>query len=438
MEVSGLLILGVFFLGLLVYGLFSRVLDARSVTPQIAMLVLGLVVGIFAAGSAEIQIDVQLLHDAGTAALILCLFVDAARIDVRALRGSTNLPVRLLGIGLPLTIVAGVAVAIVVLPGIDLLDAILLAILVAPTDAALGTAVVSSDRIPIRIRQALNVESGLNDGLVTPLVLLVISLRTAELDGPNGGWLVEAVRELGIGAISGIVIGVAAAVLLRLVLRRGWIMQGAHWMTAPAIAFIAAILAVALDANAFVAAFTAGLAVTATYGRVEADYLGFGELGGDLLGMAVFFMFGALIPTLGGLDPTVLLFGVLALTVIRIGPVAVALSGAGLAPATIGFIGWFGPRGLASIVLGIVAFGDPSAEPLFAPVVLSAVAATVVFSVIAHGLSAGPAVAAYHRFVVKLSAGSPELDSAVGLRTRNQSLRERGIGSTRAHTTTTD
>ena len=406
---GSVLIIGIFFAGLLAYGLVSRVLDAWSLTPQIVMLGLGLVLGVIVAGTPEVGIDAELLNVAGEAALILCLFVDAARIDIGALRGSAGLPARLLAIGLPLTLVAGTVAAMILFPDMPLLDAMLLAILVAPTDAALGVLVVSSPKVPIRIRQAINIESGLNDGLVTPLVLVVVVAGAAESSGTSG-WVADAVAQIGLGVLAGVVVGAGGAALLRFAFRRGWILDGARWILAPALAFLAWFVAHSLGGNAFVAAFVAGLASTAVIGRVSDEFLEFGEVGGELLGLAVFFMFGALVPSLGPFDMPTIAFAIAALTVVRMLPVALSLVGTGLAPATVAFVGWFGPRGLASIVLALVAIGDGAeGPPAFSTIVIAAVALTVTLSVLTHGLSAGPAVRWYAGSVSRLRPEAPEL-----------------------------
>lgn len=417
------MILGVFFAGLLGYALFSRILDARSVTPQSVLLLLGLLLGLIIVDSDAIALDAELLKVAGEGALVLCLFVDAARIDVGALRGSAGLPVRLLAIGLPLTLVAGMGLALLLLPGIDPIGAFLLAALVAPTDAALGALVVSSPRVPLRIRQALNVESGLNDGLVTPLVLVAVVAMAAEGSEGTEGWIADAVAQIGFGTIAGVVVGVGGALLLRAAVRRGWLLDGARWIAAPALAFLAWFIADAIGGNTFVAAFVAGLASTATFGHVPEDFLDFGEIGGELLGFAVFFSFGVLVPALGPYDLSVVLFAILALTAIRMVPVAVSLVGTRLALPTIAFMGWFGPRGLASVVLALVAIGDGAeGPPPLSPIMISAVALTVTLSVLAHGLSAGPAVRAYERSVAALPADAPEHADAPDLKTRGRAV----------------
>jgi sodium/hydrogen antiporter len=410
-------IFGLFVTGLLGYALVSRVLDRWSLTPHIVLLTLGIAAGLLVADPATLGFDTELLHGAGELALILALFVDAARIDVGALRGTAGLPVRLLAIGFPLTLVAGVAAALMLLPGLTLVEALLLAALVAPTDASLGAIVVSSPRVPIRVRQALNVESGLNDGLVTPIVLVAAAIAAAA--GPTeGGLLRTAVAQVLSGTLAGILVGAGGALLFRIADRRGLILPAARWIAAPAMALLAWFLAHELDGNAFVAAFVAGLAYAATIGRAQDEDLEVGEVGGELLALLTFFLFGVLVPSIGGFDVGVIVFALVALTLARMVPVALALVGTGLSRASVLFMGWFGPRGLASIVLGIVAIGDGGESPGFAPVVVSAVVATVVLSVYAHGLTAGPAVRAFARAVERLPPDAPERGSGIAVRPR--------------------
>ena len=180
-------------------------------------------------------VDTELLGVAGELALILALAVDAARIDIGALRRTAGLPIRLLVIGLPLTIVVGTIAAILVLPGITVLDAIIVSTLLAPTDAALGAIVINSRFVPLRIRQALNVESGLNDGLVTPIVLVAAALAVAGGDPAGTAWIADAVAQIAYGALAGIAVGVLGALALRFAIARQWMHDGTHWIAVPAI-----------------------------------------------------------------------------------------------------------------------------------------------------------------------------------------------------------
>ena len=416
------MLVGIFFAALFAYSVISRPLERRSLTPQIVMLGIGLLVGIAIRDSPDVAFDVGLLHVAGEVALILALTVDAARIDVAALRGTASLPIRLLGIGLPLTILAGAVAASLIFPELTLVEAALLAALVAPTDAALGMSVVTSPRIPLRIRQAINVESGLNDGIVTPLVIVAAGAATAEATAAGSGWITDAASELAVGVVAGVIVGCVGGWVLRRSVRHTTILAGAQWMAAPAIAALAWFVAHQLGGNVFVAAFVAGFATTATFGRMPDAFLEFAQVGGELIGLAVFFLFGAVVPSLTGFSPAVVLFAVLALTVLRMVPVAISLTGTGLSRPSVALIGWFGPRGLASLVLVLVALGDGDGPPGFAPVIVAAVATTIVLSVLAHGLSARPAVTAYGRFVETLPPDAPELETTVDLPARGSVL----------------
>ena len=433
-----MLVGGVFFAGLLAYGLASHRFDARSITPQAALLVLGLATGLILRDPSSVAGQEELLQLAGEAALILCLFVDAARIDFGSLRGMALLPVRLLTIGLPLTIVAGVLVARIVFPDLAWADAILLALLLAPTDAALGALVVTSPGVPVRIRQALNVESGLNDGLVTPLVLVAAALIAAGTGSPDR-WILDAVRQIVLGTAAGIAVGGGSAVLLRRARRAGWMDDGSHWIAAPAVAALTWIVANEMGGNAFVAAFVAGLATSAVVGRVERDFLEFGEIGGELLGLGVFFLVGVLLSEVGGLGPMPVVYAALSLTLIRMLPVAIALVGTHLRPATVLFMGWFGPRGLASVVLALVAIEEvESAGGGIAPVVLATTLVAIAGSVLAHGLSAGPAVRAYGARVARLPTGAAELGPAADLHARGRTIAGARPSPPTARTAATD
>jgi len=424
--------LGVFLAVLLVFALLSRLLSSASVTPQMLVMGAGLGLALLRPEEKAVVIDTEVLRSIGELALVLALFVDASRSDIAALRRSALLPTRLLVVGLPLTIAAGWLAAALLIPDLDPVGAFILAVLVAPTDAALGALVVNSPGVPVRIRQALNVESGLNDGLVTPLVLIGLAVATAEGSAGSGYQAVDTMAQIGIGILAGIVVGVGGGSILRFAGRRDLIIPSARWVVTPTLALLAWFAAHQLGGNAFIAAFVAGLCLTIAHGPLQSAYLEFAEGFGELAGLAVFFLFGALLPSLPMLDPSVVLFAVLALTAVRMLPVAVSLIGGGLRAPSIAFIGWFGPRGLATIVLGLMTIGDgtPLSEDAR---IAAAVATTVALSVVAHGLTAGPLVARYARFAAGLPPAAAELGETIEIQTRTEALR-RG----RAATTTPD
>jgi NhaP-type Na+/H+ or K+/H+ antiporter len=325
------------------------------------------------------------------ATLTLVLFGDASRISLPALRSEFAVPARLLGIGLPLTIAAGTLVGVGVLPGVSLLEALVLSIMLACTDAALGQAVVTDERIPSRIRQGLNVESGLNDGICVPLFFIAIAL--AETD--EGTMTAHAaahlvLEEIGYGLVAGVAAGVLGALALRVATRRSLVEP--HWLQilTVATALLSAGIATGLGGSIFIAAFTGGF-LFGVVGRDSGGQVSYlVDEGGELLNAVTFIVFGAAIlgPALDDLGWQVLVYAVLSLTVVRMLPVALALLGTRARRPTVAFVGWFGPRGLATIVFAVILI-DESSLP-HEHTMLLAVVATIGISVFAHGLTAQP------------------------------------------------
>jgi NhaP-type Na+/H+ or K+/H+ antiporter len=287
---------------------------------------------------------------------------------------------------------------------------LLISAILAPTDAALGMAVISNPAVPIRVRRVLNVESGLNDGIATPFVVLFIALATAEGE-TGGGHLEAAIVESVIAVVVGIVVGAVGGVLLKAADERRLTSELSRQIAVVAFALGSYLVSLALGGNGFIAAFVAGI----TFGRVISERQRgaerFIEAGGILLSIGVWAVFGAtfvgsLLQNLGDLRP--ILYAVMSLTVIRMIPVALALLGTRLAVPTVGFIGWFGPRGLASIVFGILALDALTEAGVAAELVGLTVGWTVLLSVIAHGLTAGPLAARYGAWIDARQRGTDE------------------------------
>jgi sodium/hydrogen antiporter len=328
--------------------------------------------------------------------LTLLLFADASRISLRALRSEYAVPARLLGIGLPLTIAAGALAGVTVVPGRSWVEALVLAVMLACTDAALAQTVVTDGRIPSRVRQGLNVESGLNDGLCVPLFFIAIALAEADAGSLSGGGAVDLViEEVGYGLVAGVLAGVLGAIALRIAWDRKLIEP--HWMQilAAATALLSAGIATGFGGSIFIAAFTAGFifGVMRRGEGGEVTYLV--DEGGEFFNAVTFIVFGAVIlgPALDELTWELVLYGLLSLTVVRMVPVAVAMIGTGARVPTVAFLGWFGPRGLASIVFGVILLDE--AQLPHERTLLLAVAVTVGLSVFAHGLTAQPATGRY-------------------------------------------
>ena len=382
----------------MVYAVASARLGRTILTPAIFFLSTGILLGDAGLGWFTVEASGGALRLIAETTLALVLFADASRINLRLLTREIAVPARLLGIGLPLTIIAGTLVALLVLPGLSMVEAVLLAIAAAPTDAALGQSVVSDDRVPSRIRQGLNVESGLNDGLCVPLLLIALAFASAE-----GGGDTEPVRlvleEIGFGVVGGLVAGVLGAFAMRIGRERGWTATAWAPLVPLAATGMAYGLATVLHGSGLIAAFTAGLAFGAMATAQEEKAAEMIETVGDAFSAATFLVFGAaIVPVmLDGMGWSPLLFAVLALTVVRMVPVALALLGTGARPPTVAFVGWFGPRGLASIVFAVLILqGEPIPN---LHLILATISLTVIMSVYAHGASALPLTERYVAWV---------------------------------------
>ncbi len=251
----------------------------------------------------------------------------------------------------------GAVVALPIFPGLGIWEALLLAAVLAPTDAALGQSVVSSPLLPVRIRQSLNVESGLNDGIVLPVVLLVASLAGARAEGGDlTYWLRFTGAQLVLGPMVGLAVGYLGGRIIERATASGWVNDAFERLTVLGLAGLAFAGAQAVGGNGFIAAFVAGLALgNTTHGICRCLYE-FGEAEGQLLTLLVFLIFGAvMVPeAISTWDGRTLLYAVASLTVIRMLPAAMSLLGSGLRPASVAMLAWFGPRGLASILFALL------------------------------------------------------------------------------------
>jgi NhaP-type Na+/H+ or K+/H+ antiporter len=385
------------------FALVSRRAEAGIVTAPMAFVLFGILVSPVALNWVQLTFRTEFVNGLAEVTLVLALFTDASRIDLRRLDSQHDLPLRLLSFGLPLTIAAGTGVALLLFPQLSLWEAGLLGVILAPTDAALGQAVVNNRLVPVRIRQALNVESGLNDGLVFPVLLVFLSLASPSTETRAASdWLVFVARQLLFGPLAGVIIGYLGAVAIERAAASRWMNKIFLRISVLAVALLAYGGADLIGGNGFIASFAAGLTV-GTRSRVLLNALeDFGETEGQVLSLIVFLLFGlTMVPqVVNELDGTDILYAAVSLTVIRMLPVALSLSGTRLYPATTLFLGWFGPRGLASIIYLLLLFepGDVAATgDLFTTVVV-----TVLISILAHGITAAPAARRYGQFMARL------------------------------------
>ncbi len=355
------------------------------------------------------------------ATLVLVLFTDAVRIDLRVLRRESGLPVRLLGVGLPIMVVGGAVAAWLLFPALSLAEAGLIGAILAPTDAALGQAVVSDRRLPVRIRQGLNVESGLNDGIALPVVTVLLALAVAEED-PGGvqDWLTFAAQQVGVGVVAGVVAGAGAGWLLERASTSGRV-EGLYRQLGTIAIVVGAFAAAELGGgNGFIAAFVAGLAFGAVAREHCRGIQDFTEDEGELLSVITFTVFGALIvaPFLDELTWAVAAYVVASLVVLRVVAVLVAMAGSGTLWETRIFVGWFGPRGLASILFGLLVFDE--VEGTGARQVVLVVMWTVLVSVFVHGATASPWTARLSRRIAEREEPMPETEMVTELPTRRR------------------
>ncbi len=360
---------------------------------------IGVLVGPFAIDEVTGAPTAESVRTLAEATLAVVLFADASRIKSRVLRREYAVPLRLLGVGLPLTIAIGAVLAAAIFDQLNLTEAIVLAVLLAPTDAALGEAVVTEPRLPSRIRQGLNVESGLNDGICVPLLLIALAVADVEDDAASSQHAIRIVLEqIGYGILGGVAAGLAAAGVVAIAYRRGLITDSWLQVIPVAGAGLAYGIAAGLGGSGFIAAFVAGAIFGALVSRESEQASRLNEELGALLGGVTFLIFGAVLlgPALEHVSWQIALYAVLSLTLVRILPVAVAMIRTGARPPTVGFLGWFGPRGLASIVFAVIVVEE--AHLPGAATILTTTYVTIGLSVMAHGITAAPLARRYARW----------------------------------------
>ena len=404
----------------------SKRLSGTPITPAILFVSIGLVVGPEVLDAVDFSSTSSTVRALAEATLAFVLFSDASRIDFGTLRRDLSLPVRLLGIGLPLTIVAGALAAAAIFDQMTIGEAVILAVILAPTDAALGQAVFTEPRVPSRIRQSLNVESGLNDGICVPLLFAAVAAADVEShisEGRSAATLL--LEEIGYGVIGGVVAGLLIGAVIVYAGRRDLIDAAWRRVIPAAGAALAYGTASALDGSGFIAAFVAGMVFRAVIKRDPEDMNRLTDEVGSVLNGLTFVLFGAILlgPALGELSWELVLYAVLSLTVVRMIPVAIGMLGSRARLPTVGFLGWFGPRGLASIVFAVIVI-EESALP-HEHVIVLAIYLTVGLSVFAHGLTAAPLANRYAQWFERTRDKAPPLESAPVEVTRTRGFLQR-------------
>jgi NhaP-type Na+/H+ or K+/H+ antiporter len=378
-----------------VYASIAGRLERTIINGAVVFAAFGLIFGPAGLGFLTLSVDEEEMRLIAELTLALVLFTDAANADLGVLKQSIRVPRRLLLLGLPLTILLGFAVGAALFSGLTFFEAAILATMLAATDAALGKAVVTNEDVPVQVRESLNAESGLNDGICVPILFLFLALATDAHgeDSTLGLALHLFAEEIGIGAAVGIGLTVIGALLLKECAKREWVTD--TWRQLPVVVLAVACFSVAqsIGGSGFIAAFVGGLLFGWIAGDRKHRLLLAAEGTGDTLALLTWVAFGAIfIPkAVEFFSFAVVLYAVLSLTLIRMLPVFLTLTGTGLRIDEKLFVGWFGPRGLASIVFGVIVLnsGLPGSGTIAA-----VVAWTILLSVVAHGLSANPMAAA--------------------------------------------
>jgi NhaP-type Na+/H+ or K+/H+ antiporter len=400
--VSGIVILTSVFV---LYALVASRLHRLSITAPMVFVLAGTLLG----RSFTDQIDLSLTSEP---------------VLLREVEGDAQLPMRLLLIGLPLTIALGTLIGALLFPAAGWAAAALIASILAPTDSALGLAIFTNRAVPVRIRRALNVESGLNDGIATPFVTLFLTVVVSEEPGAGGDWVIEAGKQIGLALFVAVGVGFIGGMLLRAAHRRGYTSEVSEQLGIIALALLAYLGSVAIGGNGFIAAFAGGLMFGASTQRELRGPTEFTETVGLFASFFVWTVFGALFvgPILSTrIDATAIAYAVLSLTVVRMVPIAISLIGERLRRDTVAFMGWFGPRGLASVVFTLVAVEALHESGAAFDALVEVATWTILLSIVAHGLTAGPLARAYGRRIQDAD-DLPELSDAPEPRVRRRQL----------------
>jgi len=403
-----------------IYALVSGRLSRSIMTGPMFFAAVGVVVVAVGVGEEPTGDVAGVAQVALEMTLALVLFTDAMATNIASWREEGKLPSRLLVPGMPLIILAGAIIAAGVFPELDLVGAAVVATILAPTDAALGKPVVSNTRVPVRIREALNIESGLNDGIALPFLLFFIAIGEAE-EGANLGSLL--LTAIGVAVVVGLAIGWVSARLIIASSERGWIVPMWRQIAVVVVPVVAYVVADELGGSGFIATFVGGL----TFGRlVVASYPDIGNFAEDLaevLTMVAFMIFGALLlqPRFGEFTWEMLAYAFLSLTLVRMLPVAISMIGTHLRPPTLLYMGWFGPRGLASLIFAAIVIEEvdiPATDLMVNIVIL-----TVALSILLHGITAYSGSNAYADWYEQQEDDHDEMHESKDVETTQQRRR---------------
>lgn len=403
-----MIIISFFTLLVFLYSLFSKRLEKTVITAPILFCSAGMLIYFYPQVKEEISLDMKTLLLLAEVGLVMTLFSDATHVNRNILIHNKYNPSRLLTTGLLLTILLGALAAMVIFRQLSIWEAGILAAILAPTDAGLGQVIVNSPKVPERIRQSLNVEAGLNDGISVPFLMFFIALSLHSSQGAGTVLTRYVLEQLGLGTLAGLSVGFFGGLLLNLARKKEWMNGSMQQLGLVALPLFCVLISEPIGASMFIAAFAAGLFVQIRYKEASKHIVEFTEGWGQLLNYFVFYLFGMfVVKGMPDFTITMLIYAVLSLTAVRMIPVAISLIGTHLSRYTVLFMGWFGPRGLASIVLGLV-YLEQETKSTGESIIRLVVIVTVFLSIFAHGLSTLPGINLYARKISGLDENAPE------------------------------
>ncbi len=376
---------------ILLYSLVAGKVEKKPISSSMVFLFVGLLMGPLMLQLFKFQFEIEDYKVLAEFALALVLFTDASRANLKILRNNITIPYHLLLVGLPITIVLGVLMGKLIFPEMSWIELGILSTVLAPTDAALGEPVVNNKIVPSKIREGINVESGLNDGICVPILLLLFAMHTFDVNEhvTLGFTLSLFVKEIGIGLLVGVLVVYLGGSLIKYGLPRHWVESS--WK--PSVIIIMALtcfsLAQAIGGSGFIAAFIGGIIFNKISKDSKVEML-VGALGvGKILNAMVWIIFGSVVTAriIPLITLPIILYALASLTAIRIIPVILCLSTNKISHYSKFFIAWFGPRGLASIVFGAMVLEEHIPH---GTTIVVTTCCTILLSVFAHGISAEP------------------------------------------------
>ena len=385
---------------ILVFGLVSRVSERFYITAPMFFTGVGILVSPLGFGWFEVHVNTATIKILAEITLVLVLFIDATEIDFSKLKEQkTRIPLRMLAIGLPLTAILGFLSGVWLFDGLDLIVIAMIALILSPTDAALGQAVIKSEKLPNAMKRSISVESGLNDGIALPPILVcmaLLSTTTNTADGSNH-WLKFLVLQLTLGPLVGAAVGWIGGRLVEKAVSMNWMTPVFQRLSAMSLAVLAFAFAEMVHGNGFIAAFVGGLFLGVRTHAIRERIQEFGEAEGQQLALFIFLILGLVVVPIAfpHWDLAAVIYAVLSLTAVRMVPVALSLVGSKTSWREKLFYGWFGPRGIASVLYLLMVVGTLGVTGY--EYALSVIVLTVLLSIILHGVSAIPLVNLYVR-----------------------------------------